>query len=268
MLTRIEPDHVEHISDDFMKRALRVMRTTVSLDNIHESLWDDARDYVVVLTLLRNGISCEKKSMDECRGLMADLGLPLDFDKETEFSLHKFPKDRRGEAGENFVCLRLLEYKVRCEKCKETYIDRMAYPAFKVGTAELEDYEASKKTPIQIKSMSTAKHGYAIHTDDAPRELFDGWYIIVIERAKKKKEKGNDPSDWGLFAHSDEIKARFERDGSRPMKHGKVRPHKTRKSLGIPRDLSGGWSEYLDPRGFLEDVFSEQKENNRTKVTN
>ena len=56
----------------------------------------------------------------------------------------------------------------------------------------------------------------------------------------------------------DEIKARFERDGSRPMKHGKVRPHKTRKSLEIPQDLSGGWSEYLDSRArcILERLLS------------
>lgn len=225
--------------DEFGNFKIRIAKIRYSPHKILDQLKVDALNYLSQLELLRRGVSCRKKSMEECRKLVRNLDIICDSLKPADFSLHDFPRNLRGETSEVLVCLKLLEYDIRCRASEKSYEDRLAFPAFKVNP---------KMTPLQIKSMSLAKHGYEIHCDDTPLEKFDGWYIILIE---------HEPRDFLLFACSDRIKGRFMKNGYRPKKHGKIRPHIKRKFLTIPFDLSNDWSDYLDPTKFIKDVHRE-----------
>ena len=138
------------------------------------------------------------------------------------------PKKLRGEAAEYLIALKLLEYRIRCERTKKPYTDWLAFPAFK---------KSAKRTPIQVKSVSLKKHGYQIEIYPKPLALFEGWYLVLIEHK---------PKDFLLYILSNEMKKEFEK--AKLKRNGHLR-------VSIPNDLSGGWSDYLNPKKFIEAVL-------------
>lgn len=212
-----------------------VAKIRYSPSKVSSQLKNDACDYLCQLELLRRGVSCRKKSAGECRRLAAvDYGFICDPSKAADFSLHDFPKNVRGEeAAETLVCLTLLQFEIQCERTGKSHTDRLAFPAFREG---------ARRTPMQIKSMSLAKHGYEIEIQPRALEEFEGWYIVLIE---------HEPHDYLLFVSDSEMREKFKKA---ELRYPEKSVGSQTLRLTIPRARFNDWLKYRDPNKFIEDV--------------
>lgn len=125
---------------------------------------------------------------------------------------------------------------MRVEDAEETYQDMIAV-----------DPSTKNRVPVQVKSVSLWKHGYAIRVDDIPLNEFTGVYIALFER---------EPVDIILYTESGELQ-RLMHDRAK-MEPGVARHHKDYWELPIPHDLRG-FRQYESSHRFLESVFGKTR---------
>lgn len=154
------------------------------------------------------------------------------------FSLSKIPKKLRGEAAENIISVYMNTLGMRVGPRKKKCQDRIAI-----------DPATKNEVPVQVKSISTEKHGYEIRVDEAPLNEFEGYYLVLLE---------HEPEDIILHIESGEVQRRIRAEDKKTP--GKARHHKDYRSLYIPANLKG-FEQYVSPDEFKEAVFGKRKGN-------
>lgn len=160
------------------------------------------------------------------------------------FELSSIQRELRGSAAEYIVGAKLHELGMRCQirqKCSQCsqwnlpkHTDLIAY---KSGTKN------PLKMPIQVKSISLKRHGFAIRVDNAPLREFKGYYIAQFEHV---------PWDIFLYIESNEMQELMRKHGE--MQPGKARHHEDYWELYIPRSLRG-FEKYLNPEELINAVL-------------
>jgi hypothetical protein len=88
------------------------------------------------------------------------------------------------------------------------------------------------------------KHGAAIYIDAEPLRVFEGWYVIVVER---------EPEDVLLYIPHGDMRELMEKHGEDAKEYGKVKHHEGRRFISIYRNR-GILERYRDPSEFLKAV--------------
>jgi len=216
----------------------RVMKTSGSVENVPEELRDKAAEVIAGLMLLKIGIDPDKnkellwKNKELLRKTIGKTKITV--------KLSEIPNELIGKAAEWLVQLRSLEFGIDSNRHSELpHTDIDAYRPHGLFGPRI-------ATPVQVKSCSLRKHGYAIRIDDQPLREFRGWYIAVLER---------EPWDDFLYIPDDDMKELMEKYGRQPEKTRTARRHhKNRWYLKVYRhwDLL---KRYLDSSKFVEAVL-------------
>lgn len=152
------------------------------------------------------------------------------------FRLSETRRELRGEMAENIVSAYLNLLGMHVEPPEKTCQDRIAV-----------DPSTKNRVPVQVKSVSLERHGYAIRVDDIPLNEFTGFYIALFER---------EPADIILYIESGELQ-RLMHDSAK-KEPGAKRHHKDYWELYIPHDLRG-FRQYESSHRFLESVFGKTR---------
>jgi len=160
------------------------------------------------------------------------------------FELSNIPKNLRGHAAEYIVGAKVHELGARCQiRQKCPHCNRWNLPEHTDLIAYRSSIKNPFKMPIQVKSVSLKRHGYAIRVDDAPLRNFEGYYIALFEQI---------PWDIFLYIKGNEMQELMERYGK--MESGRARHHEDYWELCIPRSLRG-FEKYLNPEEFINAVL-------------
>jgi len=161
------------------------------------------------------------------------------------FELSSIQRELRGHAAEYIVGAKLHELGMRCrirQKCPDC--NQWNLPEHTDLIAYKPGIKNPLKMPIQVKSVSLERHGYAICVDDVPLKEFKGYYIALFEHI---------PWDIFLYVESSEMQELMHKSGN--MQHGKVRHHKDYWELYVPRSLRG-FEKYLNPEELIGAVLA------------
>lgn len=158
--------------------------------------------------------------------------------------LSEIPKTLRGKAAEYMVGVKLHELRMKCQiRQKCPHCSRWNLPEYTDLIAYRPSVKNPFKMPIQVKSVSLKRHGYAIRVDDAPLKSFKGYYIALFEHI---------PLDIFLYIESSEMQELMNKYGE--MNPGKDRHHKDYWELYVPRSLRG-FEKYQNPEEFTNAVL-------------
>lgn len=184
------------------------------------------------------------KIKDYVRGLENQLGfLELRY-AMMRLELSDIERGLRGHVAEYMVGAKLHELGMRCQiRQKCPYCSRWNLPEHTDLIAYKPSVKNPFKMPIQAKSISRKRHGYAIRVDDAPLKDFEGYYIALFEHI---------PWDIFLYIQSDDMQELMRKHGK--MQSGKARHHKDYWELYIPRGLRG-FEKYVNPEDFTNAVL-------------
>jgi len=210
-------------------KPIRYMMLRARVEDVRVELRPKAKKLLAEMTLLKAGIDPDKNP----EILEKTLGKA----PEVIVKLSEMPDGFIGKTGEVLAQWRLLQLgidSIRYSRRRNLDLEAMSRFA-----------EDQVVVPVQVKTCSLRKHGYAIRIDKKPLDEFDGWYIAVLER---------EPWDDFLYITSGRMRILMNEYGDQPEKSDKAaKHHRERFYLPVYRC----WEvlrHYLDPSEFVTAV--------------
>lgn len=150
--------------------------------------------------------------------------------------MSKVPTGKRGKKGEDIVQDRLKGLGFGCSEPEKHYADMIAT-------------KRSCRIPVQVKPLPLTRTNNQTCVDDPSLEDFVGLYVVWVER--------KNATNAFLYIPDPIFRSIMHKRGYMYGSIGKIRPHKNRWFLYIPRSLKG-FEQFADD--MIPDRYCQDKE--------